>query len=988
MPDAPPKLAEALSGRYVIERELGAGGMATVYLAEDVKHRRKVAVKVLRAELAATVGPDRFLREIETVAQLTHPHILPLHDSGEANGFLYYVMPYIEGESLRNRLARESELPIPEAVRLLRDVADALASAHRRGVVHRDIKPDNVLLAEHHAYVTDFGVAKAVSEATGRQQLTTAGVALGTPTYMAPEQAAADPNVDHRADIYAFGVLAYEMVGGRPPFQGGTAQAVLAAHVMETPKPVSEVRAAVPPALAELIMRCLAKKPADRPQRADELLAQLESLATPSGGTTPTTAVPVSSTAAPSRRTRTLVVAGVIVVLGAVGAFFGLRRGGSGASLDENAVAVVPFRVSGISGSEDLSTLREGMVDLLYTQLTGDAGLRALDPRTVLPAWHAAAPGDEDLPMNEAVKLAQQLGAGRLLLGTVLGTAGTIRITASLLSVPRGKQVLEATVSGPLDSLPSLVEQLAIQLLSRSAGELEGHVTALAGTPLPAVEQYLLGIRMLRGARFMDGIPHFDSALAIDSDFALAGFALTYAGAMAGNTSTDATARGLRVVWPLRNRLPDRDRTLLEAILGRNYPRPTPARVHLEDLERAAGAPDAPPALLGLLSGALGDWGQYLDIPDWQTRAAELGERALVAMARESPSDSLSTLGTRIDLAIRAEDTSRLRNLLTRYLAADTGSDRRVVTWWRAAYALRDSALIAESRTRLPDLPFTTILPIFYAVAYDGLPLADFESAAEGFARRAATSRERIQAADLRHRVAFLRGRVRDAMALARQNADANWFASAYQAEGVTTALVEPGWEPAVRAAFEDIPAPFDSTASPTNVCTGELWRVEHGDTSRTRRVIAVLDARRFDAGWAAVCPRALDALLEAMDPTRRTHPALERLDSLMQTGPGEVFGWANAIVARLREAQGDYAAALAAARRQPNVFGVQSVIDLPGRLRIEGRLAALAGDTAGAIRAYERYLSFRTDPDSGELADEVAQVREELRKVVGEKKQ
>ena len=208
MPDAPSKLAEALSGRYTIERELGAGGMATVYLAEDMKHRRNVAVKVLRAELAATVGPDRFLREIETVAQLTHPHILPLHDSGDANGFLYYVMPYVEGESLRSRLAREGELPIADAVRLLRDVADALALAHRRGVVHRDIKPDNVLLSGQHAYVTDFGVAKAVSEATGRQQLTTVGVTLGTPTYMAPEQAAADPNVDHRADLYAFGVLA------------------------------------------------------------------------------------------------------------------------------------------------------------------------------------------------------------------------------------------------------------------------------------------------------------------------------------------------------------------------------------------------------------------------------------------------------------------------------------------------------------------------------------------------------------------------------------------------------------------------------------------------------------------------------------------------------------------------------------------------------------------------------------------------------------
>ena len=179
------RLRAALADRYAVEREIGAGGMATVYLAEDLKHHRKVAVKVLRPDLAAALGTERFLREIEVAAQITHPHVLPLHDSGEADGLLYYVMPYIEGESLRERLEREGELPVTEAVRLIREVVDALAFAHQHGVVHRDIKPDNVLLAGRHAMVTDFGVAKAVSEATGRQQLTTAGVALGTPAYMA-----------------------------------------------------------------------------------------------------------------------------------------------------------------------------------------------------------------------------------------------------------------------------------------------------------------------------------------------------------------------------------------------------------------------------------------------------------------------------------------------------------------------------------------------------------------------------------------------------------------------------------------------------------------------------------------------------------------------------------------------------------------------------------------------------------------------------------
>src|SRR5437764_13339113 len=215
MADLSERVRTSLAGHYAIERELGRGGMATVYLAEDVKHHRKVAVKVLRPELAATLGEDRFFREIEVAAQLQHPHILPLLDSGQAEGFLYYVMPYVEGESLRERLAQHGELPVHDAVRILSEVVDALAHAHQHGVVHRDIKPDNILLSGRHALVMHFGVANAVSEATGRQTLTTAGVALGTPAYMAPEQAAADPHLDHRVDIYAVGVLAYELLTDR-----------------------------------------------------------------------------------------------------------------------------------------------------------------------------------------------------------------------------------------------------------------------------------------------------------------------------------------------------------------------------------------------------------------------------------------------------------------------------------------------------------------------------------------------------------------------------------------------------------------------------------------------------------------------------------------------------------------------------------------------------------------------------------------------------
>jgi eukaryotic-like serine/threonine-protein kinase len=288
-------VADALKDRYLLERELGSGGMAIVYLADDLKHRRKVALKVLRTELAATMGPDRFLREIEVAARLQHPHILPLHDSGQAQGFLYYVMPFVDGHNLRHRIVRHGELPIHEAVKILAEVTDALAYAHSQGVVHRDIKPENILLSGRHALVTDFGVAKAVSEATGRQHLTTAGVALGTPAYMAPEQAAGESTIDQRVDIYALGVLGYELISGRTPFSGRTSQEVLAAHITQPPEPLSVRRSACPPDLEAVIMKCLAKRPADRWQTADELLAALEPLAMTSGGTTPTTTRPMKS---------------------------------------------------------------------------------------------------------------------------------------------------------------------------------------------------------------------------------------------------------------------------------------------------------------------------------------------------------------------------------------------------------------------------------------------------------------------------------------------------------------------------------------------------------------------------------------------------------------------------------------------------------------------------------------------------------------------
>ena len=360
MTDQLERVSAALGASYRIEREIGMGGMATVYLAHDLKHDRKVALKVLRPELTAAMGTDRFPREIHIIAQLQHPHIVPLYDSGESGGFLYYVMPFVEGESLRARLSRTGRLSVSETVRLLHEIADALAYAHARGIVHRDIKPDNVMLSGRHAAVTDFGVAKAVS-AAGGDKLTTVGIAVGTPQYMAPEQAMAEPVIDHRADLYALGVLGYEMLTGQPAFEATTAQAMLSAHVLEQPHDVRERRPDVPALLADLLLKCLAKQPAGRWQSADELVAELEIIATtPSGGITPTTTRPVTAATHPAGRKRGLLVAvGLLIVLGGGAAVWQLADGGGGGI---QRIGVLPI--------EDISGQDAVFVDAMHDALT------------------------------------------------------------------------------------------------------------------------------------------------------------------------------------------------------------------------------------------------------------------------------------------------------------------------------------------------------------------------------------------------------------------------------------------------------------------------------------------------------------------------------------------------------------------------------------------------------------------------------------------
>ena len=447
------RLREVFAGKYEIERELGAGGMATVYLARDAKHDRRVAIKVLRPELAAALGPDRFPREIRIVAQLQHPHVLPLHDSGELAGFLYYVMPYVEGESLRRKLDREGQLPVHDAVRILREVTDALAYAHSQGVMHRDIKPDNVMLSGRHAMVMDFGVAKAVS-AAGGETLTTVGVAVGTPQYMSPEQATGSENLDHRSDIYSIGILAYELLTGVTPFAGKNAQAILSAQVLEKPREVTEVRPAVPGPLADLIRRCLQKQPADRWQSAEEILRELEAIATPSGGITPTTTRPVKitdATLASTRKVPRAAIVGVAAVVIAAAAFGGWRLIGGRAPGPER-MAVMP--IQDLSGSDAV------FVDAMHDQLIiaiGQVAGASVVARTAVMQYRA-----EPKPMRD---VAQELGVGSILESTVFRAGDRMRINVQLVEPQSIRQLwsqsYEINVSDVFAAQDSVVRQIA-----------------------------------------------------------------------------------------------------------------------------------------------------------------------------------------------------------------------------------------------------------------------------------------------------------------------------------------------------------------------------------------------------------------------------------------------------------------------------------------------------------------------------------------------
>jgi tRNA A-37 threonylcarbamoyl transferase component Bud32 len=675
-------LNAALAGRYTLERELGLGGMAIVYLARDLKHHRPVALKVLRPELAAVLGPDRFLREITVTASLHHPHILPLLDSGAADGQLFYVMPYVEGETLRAWLTRERQLPLEDALQIAREVADALTYAHSHDVVHRDIKPENILLESGHALVADFGIAKALT-AAGGEKLTATGIAVGTPSYMSPEQGAGSGEVDGRSDLYSLGCVLYEMLAGHPPFTGTTAQEVLARHSLDVVPRLSAARLTIPASIEDVVLKALEKAPADRFRTAGELMAAL--------------AVDVGTHRRRQRRrghVRALAGASV-VVLAVAATTWGVARYQKATAwkarpVNPHTVAVMPFRATATNPA--LTNLGESVMDLLFAVLTGDVGPRAVEPGSLLRKWNEMTARGETRSSDAPLKLAASFGTGLVLEGGVVQTGSQITVNAWLQEVPEGAEVARATVVGSLDSLGALPQRLVVGLLGHQLGEDVERVASLATQNPEAVKAYLAGAQAYRNGAYRKAADHFGRALARDSTFALA--ALGLARALDADVRAGTLTRlAYRNAQHLREQLSTRDQAGVDALTAAWGP----------DLRHYTAAVERWVAMSPEDAGAQQEYGLAmfgagapLEIPDWRSRADRAWERAW-ALDSVTPA-SVALLAW---WAMHMGDLGWLRRVSSQHLAvADTTTGWWPAQRWAIAIARGDSATVRAMRAR------------------------------------------------------------------------------------------------------------------------------------------------------------------------------------------------------------------------------------------------------------------------------------------------
>jgi tetratricopeptide (TPR) repeat protein len=992
MADALNHLTAALADRYTIERELGSGGMATVYLAEDLKLQRQVALKVLKPELAAAVGAERFVREIEIAAGLTHPHILPLHDSGEADSFLYYVMPYIEGESLRDRLDREGKLSVDNTVRITDQVASALSHAHERGVVHRDVKPENILLAGDQAIVADFGIARAVGVAGG-ERLTGTGLMVGTPAYMSPEQWMEQQDVDARSDVYALGCVVYEMLGGGAPFRGASLQELLRQHSVDAAPGLRKEDPAIPLYVERAVERALAKSPDERFQSASAFAGAL---------TTGTVVGRVGR----RRWPRSLVWGvGTAALAAGTAAVLWQGRSGGGADLplDPNLAVVLPFTVRG--GGEELELYGEGLPRLLEPWLTGEGAPRAANGVEVHRAWQArtVAGADEatELSPDEARDLGRRLGAGQVWQGTLMAFPNEqVVINADVWRVADGERLAQAQVQGELDSVLVLIDQLVRDLLPQQAGERRA-AAELTTTSLPALRAYLEGSRVYVVGQWEAARAAFDRALERDSTFALAAFYRSLSDAWTRGSGY-GIPRSDSLVCSLRDRLGRREQLLLPCD-GAETPWEQLARTR----EAVRLAPDWLEAWYSY-GDVLFHWGTSLGVPNARDSIASAFDRAL-ALADSARREAMvrgqvggGGLGDsdwvqhRIELASLAGDAATVRRLTDLSLphgdnSAGTFTARHA--WrplyyeWLLAWAEGDTIRGHELTRELAamDRRGSLLWIVGFGQMNEMIPMAAVAQLVDSVRWRGYGPLVQIA-------VALNRGRPREARALTER-----WRPEL----GITPgAAVIAGWlgegDSAVAAAgareyeefaWQELAKPDPAPDVRLLLCQGQLWRLHLGDFStldRWERVVYDSAGRRRMESHASqdylrVFANMVSALAAHKLDRTDLPQALARLDSTLHADHGAAVALLSASIRAERQ---DYSGALAVLRRR------DFINDLPflesTSLRLEGDLARRLGDRDGAIEAYRKYLRLRSDPEP-ELIPQRDQVRQALAELVGE---
>jgi serine/threonine-protein kinase len=989
----PDSVTAAFAGRYALERELGCSGMATVYLARDPKHDRMVALKVLRPALADTLGPDRFLRQIRTTARLQHPHILPVFDSGAAGGQLWYARPYVEGESLRVRLEREKQLPLEEALRISHDVADALAYAHERGIVHCNIKPENILLGAGHALVADFGLSQSMDEGDVAR-LNARGLALSSPAYVSPEQAASMA-LDHRTDQFSLACVLYEMLAGELPWAGPTSEALIARRMREPPTSLRLLRGAVPAELEVALDKALARTPAERfPTTAEfgRVLVQF----VPAAPVSAPPGLPVDGARAKRQalRSRAVLGLGALVALALVITAVFWHRRAAPIALDSNLVAVAPFNVLG----PDLGLWHEGLVDVLARKFDGAGPLRTVSPHVIVRRWRG---GWAD-PAS-AAELGRHTGANLAVYGSVVRSGvDSVRLTARVLDVSRERALGEHEVRGVVSLMDLLTDSLALGLL-RQLGPttLEGSLqpAGLGTRSLPALKAFLQAEQYYRRAAWDSARAYGEQAVAFDSTFALAYRLLGNAmGWQLG--ATDGLANEYKErAGALNHGLPPRDSLLVlaDSLFQDPYPI-SPAGMYASPawgarliaiLEEAVRRYSGDPEAWDMLGEARYHLGVWL-VPTGGWRAT------LDAFERSVSLDSLFAPAYihLVETSYALSDTARGRRFASALIGLNPGSAQ--ASGLRAVLRLLELPDSAAQTRLLDSLPGEAL-----GIAYGALARwPDSAELAVRIARhrlRAANSQEDLR--DARIHLAYalgFRGHLREALTLVG-DAPSDLMSNGAFAEA---ALL--GYVPAerVRATFDrwlrlgDWPPflPVPALALP--------WWGAQRDTVTLRRFMHVVDTMIGGPGSqrATSTESARAALLVA---AARAQISLARADTMsalrayapLLPAAAPCAPWCQAsklLAARLLDATGRHAEAARVLNAPPSIEGGTTALS-PGPRPSDvlwylerGRVAERLGDRARALEAYRFVADAWRHPDP-ELEPYAADARSGLARLTAE---